>query len=432
VNTEKEKSTSFYNLLKIGLLANAFEWYEFAVFNYLSITIGQLFFKADQPIIELLRVFSLFAMSHLIRPIGSLTFGLIGDRLGRRYALNLSLILMTVPTVLIGLLPTYEQIGVIATFALMLLRLVQGFAMGGELPATACYVFETAESRYKSFLCSAVGAAPKIGLLWGSLTTYLLMQAFDEKALLDWGWRIPFLLGVPITFFIAYIRRNIQETADFSNLQLKTTARSIWGNMRLDAMMQPLIQGLLICVFLNVGYPVLTSWMPFYLHKFLEVPLRRAQLINTLALCVMIPLCLSAGYLSKRFGYRRLLVINIIATLILIIPLFKGLQMGASHFGVLLALQIVFAGLTSISQGLFFEMVNRLFEPEHRSLGVSLVSTLPAALIAGTVPFVCSYVIYKTGWLLFPAVYILISGLVALPATLKLKDMATNDAVVLK
>jgi MFS transporter, MHS family, proline/betaine transporter len=422
IHTKTGKSTAFYNLLTIGLLANAFEWYEWAVFNYLSVHIGKLFFQADEPIIELLRVFSLFAISHLIRPVGSVAFGLIGDRLGRRYALNLSLILMTVPTVLIGLLPTYAQMGIIATIALMVLRLVQGFAMGGELPATACYVFEAAEARHKSFLSSAVGAAPKIGLLWGSLTTYLLMYALDEQALLSWGWRIPFLLGVPITLFIAYIRRNIQETVEFATMYQKSPIIPIGSKHWLKEMMPPLIQGLLICVFLNVGYPILTSWMPFYLHTFLEVPLKTAQLVSTLVLCVMIPLCLSAGYLAQRFGYKKLLVANIVATMILIIPLFQGLKMSASNLRLLFALQIVFAILTSITQGLFFEMVNRLFKPEYRSLGVSLVSTLPAAFIAGTVPVLCSYVIYKTGWLLFPAVYVLISGFIALPAALKLKD----------
>jgi len=410
------QSHSVKQLLKIGLLANMFEWYEFSVFNYLAITIGQLFFQSEYAISELLKVFTVFAISYFIRPIGSIFFGIIGDRYGRKYALRLSLMLMTVPTIFIGLLPTYSQIGITATIILIFLRAIQGFAMGGELPATACYIFEAAPLKYRSLLCSTVGAAPKIGLLLGSLTTYLLTRYFDNATLLSWGWRIPFLLGIPLTVFIAHVRKGIQETTHFEAIK-----QSDSFSIQLRRMWPILIRALQLCCFLNVGLPILTIWMPFYLNHFLGVSLISANLLNTIVLLIMIIVCLLAGYLSKAVDYRYSFSGVIIATLLLIFPIFQGIQLYATRIDILLVLFTIFAILVGITQGIFFELVNEMFPTEVRSLGVSLTCIIPAALIAGTIPLVCTYVIHRTGWLLFPAFYIFLSGLVALPAALTSK-----------
>jgi MHS family proline/betaine transporter-like MFS transporter len=415
--THHTRPTSISTLLKVGLLANAFEWYEFSVFGYLSAVIGKLFFQSDQPITELLQVFTLFATSYFVRPIGSIFFGRLGDQRGRRYSLKLSLILMTVPTIFIGLLPTYNQTGLLATCLLVALRMIQGFAMGGELPTTACYVFESAPSRYKSVLCSTVGIAAKLGLLLGSFTTYLLMQSFDEATLLSWGWRIPFWLGMPLTLFIAYIRNGIEETPVFEKINPSTVQKHVaWPQL-----LPRLVQAISLCIFLNVGFPILTIWMPFYLNHFLNIPLNTATLINTLTLLVMIIACLGIGYISQYKGYKALFIIGLFLTFLLVTPIFKGFQL-YPDFKTLLGLQCIFALLVSLSQGTFVGMINDLFKPEMRSLGVSLAFILPAAFIGGTVPLICSYVIHKTGWLLFPAIYIMLSSVIALPAALKLTD----------
>src|SRR6185312_8898309 len=157
------------HLLKLGIVANIFEWYEFNIFGLLASLLGQLFFQSSDTLVNLLKAFSIFAVSFIARPLGGLFFGLIGDRIGRRASLRLSLILMSIPTILIGLLPVYDQAGVIATISLVILRLIQGFAAGGELPTTACYVFESATAQNRSLLCSVVVTSPKIGMLLAAL-----------------------------------------------------------------------------------------------------------------------------------------------------------------------------------------------------------------------------------------------------------------------
>ncbi len=408
------EKTSSYHLIKIGLLANAFEWYEFSVFNYLSVFIGKIFFQSALPIHELLKVFSLFTISYFIRPIGSIFFGLLGDRYGRRDSLKLSLILMTVPTIFIGFLPQSQSFSVHTTYALIFLRMVQGFAMGGELPATACYIFEASPIRHRSFLCAVVGTAPKIGLLLGSLVTYLLIYFFDENSLLDWGWRIPFWLGIPLTLFIAYTRGSIQETMDTQHVRPFT-----WKNF--TNILPTLIKTLQIASFLNVGFPIVAIWMPCYLNHFLKLSLQDANFLNTLTLCFMVPVCLLSGFFAQFFGYRKPLIASILMTFFFVIPLFKFLVAYATGSLLIFIPLCLLAILTGIGQGLFVEIFNDAFPIHMRSLGVSLTCTLPAAFIGGTIPLVCSYVISQTGWLMFPAVYIVISCLFALPAAFTLQ-----------
>lgn len=405
------------HLIKIGLFANTFEWYEFSVFGYLSFIIGKLFFTSDSDIAELLKVFTLFAISYFIRPLGSVFFGVLGDIQGRRQALQLSLMLMTVPTVFIGLLPTYTQAGSVATFSLIVLRMIQGFAMGGELPSTACYVFESSPPEKRSILCSTVGTATKIGLLLGSGMTYILMRLFDEASLLAWAWRIPFLLGAPLTLFISYIRHSIEETKIFNHESCanKTFLKQVYS------ILPALIQAIMICTFLNVGFPILTLWMPIYLNYFLNIPANTAYLLNTLTLCAMVPMCFGSGYIAQKIGDKNLFAGSTIMTMLLIVPIFKGLQL-YTDFQSLLCLHVLFAALVSVTQGTFVEIICRLFKTEHRSLGISLSFIIPASLVGGTVPLLCSHMVYQYNWLMFPAIYILLSGFIGLPAILKLKN----------
>jgi MHS family proline/betaine transporter-like MFS transporter len=198
-------------LLKIGLLANSFEWYEYSIFGFLAGLMGQLFFESTYPIIDLIKGWTLFTTSYLARPLGALFFGLLGHRVGHGKALQFSLLLMAIPTACIGFLPTYSQAGWTGVYLLISLRLIQGFAAGGELPNSGCYVFEMANPQYRSLLSSALVASGPIGMLLGSLVTTLLMHYFTPLELATWAWRLPFLLSIPLTCFIAYIRYTIAK-----------------------------------------------------------------------------------------------------------------------------------------------------------------------------------------------------------------------------
>lgn len=411
-------ATQSRNLLSIGLLSNVFEWYEYSVFGFMAGLIGQLFFDENQPIMELIKGLTLFAVSYLARPLGSLFFGFMGDRLGSASALRLSLILMAIPTVIVGVLPTYKEIGVFAPFFLCILRLIQGFAAGGELPNSGCYIFEAAPQHHRSILCSCVMASSVIGMLMGSLVMGSLLKYFDEETLMQWAWRIPFLLGIPLTLFITYIRRKI-HTDQLTQVIQPIARVNGWKHLG-----KPLLKAVCLVAFQSVFFYTLFIWMPSYLQYFLGIPSGIAHFTNALTIVLASPLYLFMGYLASKVHYSLLIKLGIIGILILLIPLFKGLQW-QPNIGSLIGLQFLLMPFFVAIHSVWIEMLIELFPRNIRNLGVSLAWSIPPSFIGSTAPLVCTYVIHKTGWLMFPAFYIMVFGLLALPVALTLKSLKT-------
>ncbi len=411
---------SRWQLLKIGLVANVLEWYEFSVYGYLAGTMGQLFLQSAQPITALIQAYSLFTISYLARPLGSFVWGYIGDKIGRSPSLKASLLLMSVSTAAIGFLPTYEQVGFLATGSLLILRLISGFAASGELPTSGCYVFEAAEPKQRSLLCSTVAIGTIIGLLSGSLVATLLFWYFDQKTILAWAWRIPYLLSIPITLWIAYLRRAIHEPDRNTPSRSAISKTAAPFSSLFKASKSKLLQMGLLIAFEEVCPYVLLLWLPAYLVHFLNVPSSIAQFYNTVMLIALAAFCLFAGYLSGRVGYKRLLITHMLALTFLSYPLFQALQQAS--YGVLFGIHLVFAYLLSGVSGVSWEMLGDAFPKAVRCSGMSLAFTLPAAIFGGTAPLICTWLTDKTGLLLFPAFYMIAFGLLALPAALRLKS----------
>ncbi len=393
------------NLLKIGLVANTFEFYEFAIYIYWAEVIGRLFFNTADSVSGTLQAFSIFAMGYLARPLGSLFFGIIGDRVGRGKPLRLSLMMMAIPTVLIGLLPTYHEIGVLAPILLLACRLVQGFAMGGELTANGCYLFEAAPTHQKSVLCSLVMVSLVIGTLLASGVTFVLVSYFDRPTIVQWAWRIPFILSIPLTIFIAYMRRNIED---------RPVPQTNYSNFNFLRAKRPLIEAASLLSFTCVFAYVLTFWMPFYLMHFLGYSSHDARLTNVLVLIALIPLYVYAGKFSQRFGYRQLIRVGLLGTLFLILPLWFGLK--HASLSQLLIVQLLMACLLSCTGGICMEALARIFPPAQRSRSMSVAYTFPAVFLGSTTPLICTWMIEKTQLIMFPACYLMLLAAVALPS----------------
>src|SRR5260364_428827 len=208
-----------------------------------------------------------------------------GDRIGRTTPLKRSLIMMAVPTVLIGCLPTYQHIGLLAPILLLILRCIQGFAMGGELPLNGCYLFEASPDNSKSLLCSIATTSMNIGVLFASFTAFLLFSVFDRHTILAWAWRLPFLLGLPMTVAINNMRYAIREPP----LKSKSPLDSAWRVLK-----QPFMKAIPLVSWLTVFGFVLVVWMPSYLIHFLNYPPSLARLIHTFMLIALVPLGLAA------------------------------------------------------------------------------------------------------------------------------------------
>lgn len=408
------------NIFKVALVTNVFEWYEFCIYGYLAEVIGYLFFNTTNSVVAVIEAFSLFSISYLMRPLGSLFFGYLGDRFGRNQSLTWSLFLMTLPTAFIGMLPTYNHLGIVSTLLLVMLRLIQGFAAGGELPISACYVYEASPQQYRSLLCSAVSVSAIIGVLSASLIASILFLFFDHSTIMSWAWRIPFLLGIPLSIFIFCIRRNLVErpimSDKSSSLPRPLLGFSIFKNPDLK---QSLLQAVLLVSFLQTSFYILFVWMPSYLIYFLHMPSRACYISNTLALLALATSCLGVSYLSRFFDRRFIMTISILGIVLVIYPLFAELKYFS--FGILVSMQLLFAVLLSGVSGLMMETLGNLFPRTMRCRGMAIGFTLPTAFLGGTAPTLCSYFIHKTGILVFPAVYIICLGCIALPAAIRLK-----------
>src|ERR1700730_8345250 len=196
-----------------GIAGNVMEWYDFTVYGYFAAVIGRQFFPAEDPISSLLAAFGVFAAGFLMRPFGSLVFGHIGDKIGRKAALMASVILMAVSTFLIGLLPTYQQIGITAPVLLVLLRLVQGLSVGGEYTTSAIFLVERSNPGHRGFLGSFGPFGACGGVLLGSAVGDAITTILDQTSVNGWGWRLPFILGISVGLSGLYIRRHMLNEA---------------------------------------------------------------------------------------------------------------------------------------------------------------------------------------------------------------------------
>ena len=213
-----------------GAIGNALEWYDFALYGYFAPVFAALFFPSERPSLSLISAFGVFAIGFLARPLGALLFGYWGDTVGRREALAWSVILMAIPSCFIGLLPTYETIGMAAPLALTLCRFLQGLSVGGEFTGSVTFLVEHAAPSQRAYIGSWAGFSAQMGALFGSAVGALVATVVSDEALRLWGWRIPFLLGSLIALVGWYVPSN--RCAKPERSRLPPSARSSRINNR--------------------------------------------------------------------------------------------------------------------------------------------------------------------------------------------------------
>lgn len=403
-------TVSIGSLLRIGLVANIFEWYELSVYGYMAQYLGQIFFPSANKTEAFLKALLAFSMSYLVKPLGSFYFGWLGDRYSRSVALKSSLLMMSFPTVLMGILPNWETGGLLASIALVGLRTIQGFASGGEGPISASYVFESAPLKYRGLLCSVVHVSAILGILAASLVTYSLSACFTEAEILAWGWRIPFLIGIPIILGIIQIRLAIVEP---KGVRETVAVSPILGKRFLGAIPSEVLRVLsVMSFFLVAGHIVFASWFPIYLKEILGYPANIADTTHVLTLIARVVLCLGVGYLSRILGTKPLMMGSLVATFCFVVPLFVLLD--RQSFAAALAMQLLFALCLSGIDGTFLEILGSLFPRAMRCRGMSWSYTALSTLLGSTTPFLCFYTMNTTGFVMFPAFYLAFWGITAL------------------
>lgn len=404
-----------------GSFATMFEWYDYALYGYFSPIIAQLFFPSEDVYSSIMMVFSVFAVAFFIRPLGAIAFGYIGDRLGRRYALSLSVILMALPTALIGILPTYSNVGVLAPILLIVLRLVQGLAVGGNYGGAFVYVIEHAPKNKKSLAGSCLMVGTIGGILLGSATSSIFTWALTEESLLLWGWRLPFIFGLVAAVAGLYIKKNIPETPSFHE---NSTEKSALQKLPIVDIFKHYKKQVCLSILSTlpdvIGIYTMFFFMTTYLTEFIGWNAEMALTMNTINLGIMVLLIPCFGYLADRIGGLKMMKAVSISFALFAIPCFTLLSQ--SDGSVLAALaQTVFSISIAAYYGAMPATIVMTFPSKIRYSASAFSFNVAAALFGGTTPWICTFLIKNTEIIIAPAYYLVLTGLVSFCALMKLK-----------
>src|SRR5688500_831208 len=355
--------------LMAGAVGNILEWYDFALYGYFAPVFAATFFPSEEPSVSLLSAFGVFAIGFLARPLGALLFGYIGDTIGRREALAWSVILMAIPTVVMGLLPTYAMIGIAAPLALTLCRFLQGLSVGGEFTGSVTFLVEHASPSQRGYIGSWAGFSAQVGALLGSGVGALVASSLTEEALHQWGWRIPLLLGSLIAFAGWYLRTRIPESPAFEHVR-RAGGLSAAPIREVFIHQRAAIAKVIGLVWLHgVGFYLLYVYLTTYLSTVTTIPLGTVLTMNTacmLLLAVLIPLM---GHLSDKVGHTPLLLIGAAGLAITAYPSFVWLT--SANLSLIWAAYVWLTVLMSCYLGPFFAVVVTLFPTAQRYTGLS-------------------------------------------------------------
>lgn len=396
-----------------GVIGNALEWYDFALFGYFAPVLARLFFPAENRLAALLETFGVFAMGFLMRPIGGAIFGHIGDRLGRKKALELSVLLMALPTTALGLLPTYAQAGLAAPLLLTAIRLLQGLSVGGELIGSISFLAEHSPAGRRGLLGSWSFATASAGTLIGSATAAVLTSLLAPDDLARWGWRVPFLCGILVGGVVLWLRHGIDETPRFKEAMGagEVAPSPVREALRRDG--RAVLRCLGISLLMAVSFYLTFVWLSAWLSSINKPPLRDALVVNTIAMAVLFTLIPVFGALSDHVGRRPVMLAGALGYALLTYPLFLLLQRGtfAAALTGETALAVCYALLNGPSAAAFVEM----FPTRTRYSGIAIGYNLAMGLLGGATPALATWLIQITDYNLAPAWLLSALAVVAAP-----------------
>ena len=411
--------------LVAGSVGNFIEWYEFGVYGYLATLIAGNFFalEGQTGLTGLLLTYASFALAFFCRPIGAIIFGRIGDRIGRKPTLIAVVLLMTVATAIIGLLPTYAQIGVAAPLLLTLMRMFQGLFAGGEFGGAVSLMTEFAPKGKRGIYGAWQSFTVSLGLLTGVGLVAILVQTLPDAQMKDWGWRIPFLLALPMGLVALWLRLKLDETPSFvaSKKPEVKAQKTAAEKASAVATAKAIALGIGRMMGWSAGGYTFLVVMPSYLQTSLHATFLQALVATVLANVGFAIAILPSGWLSDKIGRKKVMMAAVLAVIILSFPLLHLLQNPDSS---LLAkgVAVLIAGATiGMIAGPGPAMLAEMFPTRVRYTGLGLSYSLSNAVFSGCAGLIITGLIKETGNLDIPAYYVVATCIVSLFALMTLR-----------
>ncbi|MEU2439626.1 glycine betaine/L-proline transporter ProP [Streptomyces rubradiris] len=399
-------------------LGNCMEWFDFGVYSYLAATIGKVFFPGASPAAQVISSFATFAAAFVVRPLGGLVFGPLGDRIGRQKVLATTMIMMAAGTFAIGIIPGYATLGIAAPVLLLLARMVQGFSTGGEYGGATTFVAEYSPDRRRGFLSSWLDFGTFAGYALGSALVTALNLALTDDQMLSWGWRVPFLIAGPLGVIGLYMRMKLEESPAFQQ-QLdeheKALAQESVGSEFKDIVRnhwRPLLVCMGLVLLYNVTNYMVTGYLPTYQTETLHRSSGSADLLVLVGMVWIVILITFLGRLSDRVGRRPLYAVGAAAMIVLAVPAFLLIKADGTWppiAGVLLLATLLacFAAPSAATLPALFPTAVR-----YAAMGIGF--NFAVAAFGGTTPLVTAALVELSGDDLMPAYYLMLAGVIGL------------------
>lgn len=394
------ENSRFVTAIAAGAVGNILEWYDFALYGFMASVLSGLFFPSEDRLVSLIATYGVFAVGFVMRPLGSVLFGWLGDTAGRSRTLLLSVAMMTMPTVILGLLPSYGTIGIAAPIALVAVRMVQGLSVGGEFSTSVTYLVETAPPERRGFFGSWANIGSLGGMLLGSAAAAAATNLLDQADLETWGWRVPFLFGGALGVIALLMRKGLPESPQFLRYEQARCPNSPLKEAFVCNRIQ-MAQGALFAAAYGTVFYLALVYLPTWVSETTGTSLGTSLQVNTVTLAALLPVIPFAGWLSDRRVRRTHLLVAAFVLLgvagsFLLVWIRGGglvaLAVGQISLGLILAVPL------GVAPALFCE----LFPEEDRLTGYSIVFNAGLGVVGGLTPMLASWLILSTGSALAP------------------------------